>query len=1517
MAASVQSMCNFWKNFNLQELQRELDVTAGSVASRQDDSEASRKRLVQLTRDFKKNTPEDVRQLVSPLVKSFQGEVDSLSKRSKAAEGAFLALYKRLVDAPDPAGALEQAVQFQKRAQRVSDLEIANKQLRETLEDYNHEFAEVKNQEVTIKQLRDKLRDYEATLDTKVEARGQEKERELQQVFAERERHLQDTQLSLAKNLEEAQHKIVALEAELEKVQSELFDVKSKYDEATSAKSDEMDMVMADLERATEKAAASEREAEQLRQQLQTVKSSSSSSSSSFSTGETSNLMRPTTGEGEGGELGVAIQPPPSPSLHLELAAKEKEVARLMKDVQELQSSFRKLQEDTSAQVSRLEEELKMKNKTLALLEDKLCSQDDYQEIKRELGVLKSMEFSRCTGAGEVEGSGMEGRSLEVLLLEKNKALESDNTQLKVTCADLTGPASVDGARPHPSFSSPSSSPTRTPTTTTTTAGTEEGHDLPSSAATATATAAATAAGLAATQLGMLDPRNYQLFQHPGGPLGLYLGGPYHPAFLPHPLGSMVKREPGGAAADALDTLAVASKVRELLAAHGIGQRVFARAVLELSQGTVSELLSKPKAWDKLTEKGRESFRKMDAWTRDWSAIKGLKDLSPKKNVATPTANSKKEDLDTEERINSILLKAKEDMKAARQDSGPLPTTAGYLMEINSSRPTHSGGRRGSGGEQPASGESVTDFVSRIYQRVLENRGSEVKAYCKQGAVEPQRKGDEFYRDSGAVVSRQGHQREVSSGQQQSHKGGSSSYHTPSPHHHHQLHLNGFSVKPEPADSTSNDSALELSYSAGPASGTMVESYSAGPIDLSKPHRSSSTPTPSSSSSPVEGTLAGGEEEETLQMTMTTTTSTSPAGWQNMNRQMVVGRVAVVGEEDSPHYHNNHHPSSSSSSTTTPGRTPSPTTTGVGGVVSASSSTTVPVPADALSPIQRMHSIANSVSSRTGMGGVGVGVGVVGGGGGGGPVGVGGKGGGHHPHLQQCRGSAPPSPIPPEQLERYSVIQTEELVVRVKEKLSEHSISQRVFGERVLGLSQGSVSDLLARPKPWHLLTQKGKEPFIRMQMFLDDAGAVPKLLSTSSSTSSSSSSSLFRSHPHDKTAPRGHSRSAPPPSEAAEGGGGGVRCLPPHPSPPPPPPPPWVAESFSSSSPASPGSGALLEAMALTSEVDTVALTGRVKAVLQAQGVGQKVFGEAVLGLSQGSVSELLSRPKPWPLLSAKGREPFVRMHQWLSRPWNVEWLRAYHSHLKGQKRRKGSTEGGGGGGGSVVGGSVIAGGFDSPVPPPKRPRIFFTEEQKETLRGAYRQDPYPSQSTIDRLATQLGLGVKTVVNWFHNHRMRAKQQHHYPGAGGGGGNNNNSNNSSSRSETADDNSNHSDLSSVSGGDFGCQQAAAVAAAAVRQGDSSPWMFPRMEPLGQQLHSNGKTPDWDPDSVDETDVNRRKRSNPQRVYEGMQLDRTKVCRKVKKGGGNPYIDMDPCVVVEPCSCGSLSCESMREPPGH
>ena len=82
-----------------------------------------------------------------------------------------------------------------------------------------------------------------------------------------------------------------------------------------------------------------------------------------------------------------------------------------------------------------------------------------------------------------------------------------------------------------------------------------------------------------------------------------------------------------------MDTHAISKRVHELLASHSIGQRLFAKYVLGLSQGTVSELLSKPKMWEKMTEKGRDNYRKIHAWAYDEDAVLLLKSLSPRKGA--------------------------------------------------------------------------------------------------------------------------------------------------------------------------------------------------------------------------------------------------------------------------------------------------------------------------------------------------------------------------------------------------------------------------------------------------------------------------------------------------------------------------------------------------------------------------------------------------------------------------------------------------------------------------------------------------------------------------------------------------------------------------------------------------------------------------------------------------------------------------------------------------------------------
>ncbi|XP_042153632.1 protein CASP-like isoform X3 [Oncorhynchus tshawytscha] len=437
MAANAGSMFQYWKRFDLQQLQRELDATATQLANRQDESEQSRKKLIDQSRDFKKNTPEDVRKQVAPLLKSFQGEIDALSKRSKEAEGSFLNIYKTLIDVPDPFPVLELGQQLQLKLQRMHDIETENLKLRETLEDYNKEFTEVKNQGVTIKALKEKIRDYEQSLKNQAENLVQKKQVQLHNDYAEKERKLQESQDSMSSKLVEADHKAQALQTALETTQAELFDLKTKYDEDCTAKADEIEMVMTDLERANQRAEAAQREADTLREQLTSSNQS----------------LQLTTQIQTTPEMDQAVEALSRSSLEAELGAKDREMVQLVEDVQRLQASLSKLRESSSTQITQLQLQLSTKTASLKQLEGKLQEQADYEEVKKELrsitalwklpvalmfrpSILKSMEFGPSDSSVQVMS-----KPLEVLLLEKNHSLQSESSSLRIANTELSGSA--------------------------------------------------------------------------------------------------------------------------------------------------------------------------------------------------------------------------------------------------------------------------------------------------------------------------------------------------------------------------------------------------------------------------------------------------------------------------------------------------------------------------------------------------------------------------------------------------------------------------------------------------------------------------------------------------------------------------------------------------------------------------------------------------------------------------------------------------------------------------------------------------------------------------------------------------------------------------------------------------------------------------------------------------------------------------------------------------------------------
>ncbi|XP_064533855.1 homeobox protein cut-like 1 isoform X5 [Pseudopipra pipra] len=1205
MAANVGSMFQYWKRFDLQQLQRELDTTATILANRQDESEQSRKKLIEQSREFKKNTPEDLRKQVAPLLKSFQGEIDALGKRSKEAEAAFLNVYKRLIDVPDPVPALDLGQQLQLKVQRMHDIETENQKLRETLEEYNKEFAEVKNQEVTIKALKEKIREYEQTLKNQAENIALEKEQKLQNDFAEKERKLQETQMSTASKLEEAEHKVQALQTALEKTRTELFDLKTKYDEETTAKADEIEMIMTDLERANQRAEVAQREAETLREQLSSANKS----------------LQLATQIQKAPDVEQAIEVLTRSSLEVELAAKEREIAQLVEDVQRLQGSLTKLRENSSSQISQLEQQLTAKNSTLKQLEEKLKGQADYEEVKKELNILKSMEFAPSESSGGQDAS----KPLEVLLLEKNRSLQSENATLRITNSDLSGPYSTN------SISSQS-----------------------------------------------------PLQQSPD------VNGMAPSPSQSESAGSISEGEE-------IDTAEIARQVKEQLIKHNIGQRIFGHYVLGLSQGSVSEILARPKPWNKLTVRGKEPFHKMKQFLSDEQNILALRSIQgrqrenpgqnlnrlfqevPKRRNGSEgniTTRIRTTETGSDEAIKSILEQAKRELQVQKTAEPAQPPSAS------------------------SSGNS-DDAIRSILQQARR----EMEA--QQAALEPALKTPPLSQADISILS----PKLVSTPAMSS----VSSY---SPL--------AISLKKHSSVTDSSISALQN------LSGLKKEPQEAPVLEL---HGISDSA--QGMLRHVKNELGRGgvwkdhwwntvqHERRNAALPEDVKVEEASGGKEKVSNQTRPDRSQLQGPSSSEYWKewpNAESPYSQSSELSMTGASRSETPQN--------------------SPLPSSPIVSLSKPSKP---------------------------------------SVPP--LTPEQYEiyMYQEVDTIELTRQVKEKLAKNGICQRIFGEKVLGLSQGSVSDMLSRPKPWSKLTQKGREPFIRMQLWLNgELGqcVLPaqgqqqgQVLHSVTSLQDSLQQGCASSESTPKTSascspapesPMSSSESVKsltelvqqpcPAIETSKDGKSQESSEPP------------ASESQSTTPLPLSGHSALSiqELVAMSPELDTYGITKRVKEVLTDNNLGQRLFGETILGLTQGSVSDLLARPKPWHKLSLKGREPFVRMQLWLNDPNNVEKLMDMKRMEKKayMKRRHSSVSDSQSCESSSAGIDYSQGASPQPQHQLKKPRVVLAPEEKEALKRAYQQKPYPSPKTIEELATQLNLKTSTVINWFHNYRSRIRRE-------------------------------------------------------------------------------------------------------------------------------------------------------------
>ncbi|XP_064531069.1 homeobox protein cut-like 2 isoform X6 [Pseudopipra pipra] len=1178
-------------------------------------------------------------------------QVIALSKRSKEAETAFLSVYKQLLEAPDPAPVLEAARSLEDRLQQLQRLEPNPPPLKDLSRPWKKhtELSSTKERREGTSPAADGL-----------DSRAPSTETSVQRNEAEKQKGLQEAQVTLASRLGEAEEKIKVLHAALKATQTELLELRCKYDEEAASKADEVAMIMTNLEKANQRAEVAQREVESLREQLAAVNSSLRLACCS-----------PT---GTAGQDKVNYSMCSGSRLEAALAAKDREILRLLKDIQHLQSSLQELEESSANQIAELEGQLAAKNEAIEKLEEKLQAQADYEEIKTELSILKAMKVASagCSlpqASAVARADALAGlcqpcrrclrrpfpsrlgslqsisKAEEALLLGKEAFYPSQKYLLEKPSLlanteedrseDESGKDSLGMEQPYPSpHHTPSDEPA-SPTPLPPLPGPGGAPD---------------------------GPRTFSLSPFPGSerlsgdpkaphlPLPTYksestAGGPFPSSFFGaksstvHPAPATNATSPPGensegsagssAEEEQLDTAEIAFQVKEQLLKHNIGQRVFGHYVLGLSQGSVSEILARPKPWHKLTVKGKEPFIKMKQFLSDEQNVLALRTIQVRQRGSI-TPRIRTPETGSDDAIKSILEQAKKEIESQKGGEPKAPSASQAVAN-------------GTGGS------SSEDAIKSILEQARREMQAQQQALLDMESGGSGRPADPApaERSTLATVSQN-----VTPAYVKQEEGSGAS---PGP--------------PQTPLAVLSPAAFvqsiirKVKSEIGDAGSYFDQHWASERSLLSRPYTSVSPSLSSSSSS--YSSMANGR------------------GWPR-------GEPGEGGtnEDELP-------------------------------------------PAD-----EEPHRLSEMKAEGAGA-----------------EPAAGGRLSYYPTYVPRTLKPTVP-PLTPEQYEMYMYreVDTLELTRQVKEKLAKNGICQRIFGEKVLGLSQGSVSDMLSRPKPWSKLTQKGREPFIRMQLWLTDQ--LGQGISQQP-TPSQASPAEPQPSPSPPPSPAEHDKGCQEPLTLAlesskENQQPESRST-----------PTLGGKTY----PNSQGPVGIQEIVAMSPELDTYSITKKVKEVLTDNNLGQRLFGESILGLTQGSVSDLLSRPKPWHKLSLKGREPFVRMQLWLNDPHNVEKLRDMKKlEKKAYLKRRYGLMSAGSDSESPSARSECA----SPSVPPqdlsllqiKKPRVVLAPEEKEALKKAYQLEPYPSQQTIELLSFQLNLKTNTVINWFHNYRSRMRRE-------------------------------------------------------------------------------------------------------------------------------------------------------------
>ncbi|XP_057952148.1 protein CASP [Malania oleifera] len=412
-SSPVSVVSSFWRDFDLEKERSVLDEQGLRIAENQENSQKNRRKLAESTRDFKKASAEEKLSLFNSLLKGYQEEVDNLTKRAKFGENAFLNIYQKLYEAPDPYPALASIAE---QDLKLSELESVNRMMKVELEEFRTEATHLKNQQATIRRMEERNRQLEQQMEEKVKEIVEIKQRSLAEenqktleVLKEREQLLQD-------QLRQAKESVSNMQKLHELAQSQLFEVRAQSEEDGAAKQSEVNLLMDEVERAQMRLLSLEREKGQLRSQLQSANEENENKKSD-------NLDSNSV-------------------LENSLSAKEKIISELNMELHSIESTLSIEREQHVNEIKKLNALVGEKEAALQEIKKELQARPAAKlvdDLRKKVKILQAVGYNSIEAEDwEVATSREEMSKLESLLLDKNRKMEHELTQLKVKLSEKT-----------------------------------------------------------------------------------------------------------------------------------------------------------------------------------------------------------------------------------------------------------------------------------------------------------------------------------------------------------------------------------------------------------------------------------------------------------------------------------------------------------------------------------------------------------------------------------------------------------------------------------------------------------------------------------------------------------------------------------------------------------------------------------------------------------------------------------------------------------------------------------------------------------------------------------------------------------------------------------------------------------------------------------------------------------------------------------------------------------------------